>query len=275
VERDVTTSTAATRLAAEIATAARRPDAARVLVLDLDGTLAPIAAQRHAARVPDVVLDALSRLHRHGWRVAIVTGRPFIEARRLVPLPGIAVFGSHGIEREGAPRAMRSLREAARRSATIARQARAFLREFPGVELERKPYGCAFHYRALRGAARAQFLRRLSTWLAGCDTRGLERLRGKSVVELRPEGQGKGEVASYWPAVRAVRPGDRSLVAIGDDFADEELFAALDDRGLTIRVGATARTTIARRRVRGTATVARLLVILAAVGEEERRDGRS
>jgi len=274
LERDVTKSAGTSSLAAEIAAAARRPGAARVLVLDLDGTLAPIVARRRAAKVPAAVLDALSGLRDHGWRVAIVTGRPLLEARRMVPVTGVAVFGSHGIEREGASRPPRSPRTATRRAATIAREARGFLRAFPGVELERKPYGCAFHYRALRGHARSRFLRELEAWLAERDTRGLDRLPGKGVLELRPEGHGKGTVVGLWPAARNVRRDDRSFVAIGDDFADEELFAALDGRGLTVRVGPARRATIARRRVFGTSAVARLLVALAGIGDEERHHER-
>jgi trehalose-phosphatase len=265
----------ATRLADEIAAAARRPGAARLLVLDLDGTLAPIGARPSEARVPPRVLDALFRLSRHGWGIAIVTGRPAAAARRMVPVHGVTVFGSHGIEREGAPTVSRSLRVTARRAAALAREAAGLVRAFPGVQLERKPFGCAFHHRALHGAARARFLRELRGWLAARDTRGLELIDGKRVVELRPEGHGKGAVLRMWPAARAVRGGDRSVVAIGDDVADEELFAALGSRGLTVRVGPSRRTTIARRRISGTTAVARLLATLAAIADEGRRDGRS
>jgi trehalose-phosphatase len=262
--RDVTASSATARLAAEIARAARRPRAARILVLDLDGTLAPITEHRHDACVPATVLASLSRVHDHGWRVAIVTGRPAVEARRMVPVRGVMVFGSHGIERGGAFPVSRPLRSAAKRARSLARQARDLIRSFPGAELERKPFGCAFHYRALHGEVRARFLRRLRAWLAGHDTRGLELLRGRDAVELRPEGRGKGEILRLWPAARAVRQGDRSLVAIGDDVADEELFAALNGRGLTIRVGSRRRPTLARRRLPGTSEVAHLLSTLAA-----------
>jgi trehalose-phosphatase len=273
VECDVISASSGAKLADEITAAARRRGAARILALDLDGTLAPIVSRRGEARVPARVLDALSRLHRRGWRVAIVTGRSAAEARRMVPLRGVMIFGSHGIERNGASRTSRPLLAAARRAATIARESRGFVREFPGVEVERKPFGCAFHHRALHGAVRARFLRVLRAWLMERDTRGLELLVGKRVVELRPAGYGKGSIFSQWSAARAVRRRDRSLVAIGDDVADEELFAALDGRGLTVRIGSARRETIARRRVSGAPAVARLLVTLAADADRERHDG--
>lgn len=265
---------AASALAEEIARAARRRGAARALILDLDGTLAPITEHRRDARVPAAVLTALQHLLDDGWRVAIVSGRSAADARRMVPLSGVAIFGSHGIERGDARTVPRKLRATARRAARIARQARDWILAFRGVEVERKPFGLAFHHRKLEAAARSHFRRRMRAWLAGRDTRGLELLHGKRIVEMRPAGMGKGLVARRWPAARRARPGDRSLVAIGDDRTDEDLFAALAGRGLTVRVGSARRATVAVRRLSGVAAVARLLAALAAGGGAERRDAR-
>jgi trehalose 6-phosphate synthase/phosphatase len=56
-------------------------------------------------------------------------------------------------------------------------------------------------------------------------------LPGDKVVEVRPQGIHKGL------AVRdLLGPGDRA-VAFGDDRTDEDLFAALPDDALTVRVG--------------------------------------
>jgi len=258
-------TTSATALAADIARSARRPGAARALILDVDGTLAPIAKRPRDARVPLATRRALARLVAEGWRIAIVSGRPAADARRLVPVPGVDVYGSHGIEREGAPPRSALLRTLALRAARIARDSRAVTAGFDGVIVERKPFGCAFHHRALDPKARARFLRRLAAWLSECDTRGLALLDGNRVVELRPAGWDKGLVARRWPAARFAQPGDRSLVAIGDDKTDEDLFAACAGRGLTVSVGARRRPTLARRRLKGSPDVFRLLTLL---GEE-------
>jgi trehalose 6-phosphate synthase/phosphatase len=59
----------------------------------------------------------------------------------------------------------------------------------------------------------------------------LEVLPGDKVVEVRPQGIHKGL------AVRdLVIQGDRAI-ALGDDRTDEDLFAALPDDALTVRVG--------------------------------------
>jgi len=257
------TVTAPAALAVDIARAARRRGAARALILDLDGTLAPIAARPRDARVPAATLRTLTRLVTEGWRIAIVSGRSAADARRLVPLPGVVIFGSHGIERYGAPSSSKRLRLIARRVARIARASRGVTRGFAGVLVERKPFGCAFHHRALDARARARFLRRLRVWLSERDLRGLALLDGNRVVELRPAGLDKGVVVRRWHAARSAEPSDRSLVAIGDDRTDEDLFAACAHRGLTVSVGPKGRSTLARRRLGGTAAVHRVLSLLA------------
>jgi len=259
----VTAAASPTALAAEIARSARRHGAARALILDLDGTLAPIALRPSDARVPVATRRTLARLIAQGWRIAVVSGRPAREARRLVPVPGVDVYGSHGIERHGASSPAAHLRVIARRAARIARAAAALATEFKGVLVERKPFGCAFHHRALDPRSRARFLRRLAAWLSERDTRGLALLDGNRVVELRPAGLDKGLVVRRWRAARSARPSDRSLVAIGDDRTDEDLFAACAERGLTVSVGPEGRATLARRRLRGTAAVQRVLTLLA------------
>jgi trehalose-phosphatase len=257
------TVTAPAALAVDIARAARRRGAARALILDLDGTLAPIAARPRDARVPVATLRVLARLVTEGWRIAIVSGRSAADARRLVPLPGVVVFGSHGIERHGAPSSSKRLRRIARRVGRITRAAPAVTRGFAGVIVERKPFGCAFHHRALDARARERFRRRLALWLSERDTRGLALLEGNRVVELRPAGLDKGVVLRRWHPARSAKPSDRSLVAIGDDRTDEDLFAACARRGLTVSVGPEGRATLARRRLRGTTAVRRVLTLLA------------
>ena len=153
-------ASAAERVAAEVARAARRPRAARALILDLDGTLAPIARTPDAARVPGPVLRSLHDLVDRGWRIAIVTGRPRREALTLVPVPRITVFGSHGLEgaHRTLPRAARAVR------ARLAREAS----RFPGVRLERKPVGLAFHDRALAPAASRHGCRAATSTASRC-----------------------------------------------------------------------------------------------------------
>jgi trehalose-phosphatase len=262
---------AAKRLAARVHRAARRPGARRVLLLDLDGTLAPIAPTPESARVPPATLEALRRLGRSGWTVAIVSGRPSSQVRRLVPVRGVRVFGSHGLE--GSWRGGRVTKPDAalrRRLASLARAGARLATGTPGVRVERKPAGIAIHDRKVAPARLSPWRRDLAAWLDGQDLEGLEVLKGRRVLELRPRGIHKGTVATRLLERSSRRRGDDSLVAIGDDRTDEDLFEAVGNRGLTIRVGRAGVRTAARERLASPAAVRRFLAALAERSRDQR-----
>ncbi len=247
-------------LAAEVSRAAERTDAARTLLLDLDGTLAPIAPAPRLARVPEPTRDALRALARSGWTLAVVTGRPGAEARRLLALRGVAVLGSHGASG-------RLARGPSRVLARIAARARSISRRTPGSLVERKPHGLAFHERGVARARRAAWRRAVRAILASEDLAGLEVLRGRSVTELRARGAHKGRALERVAGPRptpAPRTLDASLVALGDDRTHEDLFAAIRGRGLGVRVGRRGVRTGATRRLASPAAVRRFLAALAS-----------
>ena len=251
-----------TALAAEVAHAARRPRAARSLILDIDGTLAPIARTPEGARVPRAVLASLSALVDDGWRIAIVSGRPAAQARAMVPVPGVTIYGCHGVEREGGP-IPRALTRLGARLGRIAHELAERARGFPGVRIERKPIGVALHDRTATARVRGLWRRALHRWLALYDLSGLEVLPGKRVLEIRPAGLGKGIIARVWPPARRLPRVDRSFVVIGDDRSDEEMLEAFASRGETIRVGGPHVRTAARRRLPSPSAVGRFLSRLA------------
>jgi trehalose 6-phosphate synthase/phosphatase len=233
-----------------------------MLLLDLDGTLAPLAPRPELAEVPKATLAAIRRLVAQGWRVGIVSGRPAAEARRMVPLRGVRVFGSHGLEGSWGPRRRgRAVPvRLRRRLAALARSAKTLAAGTPGAWVERKPAGVAIHDRSVPRSRLAAWRRRRSRWLAGQELEGLEKLAGKRVLELRPEGVHKGRVVAQLPL-----PGraDASLIAIGDDRTDEDLFRAVRGRGLGVRVGRAGVRTLARHRLASPHAVRRFLERLA------------
>src|SRR6478736_8280207 len=83
---------------------AAEPERAAVL-LDVDGTLAPIVDRPEDARVPDETRRELARLVGRYALVACVSGRPGGEVERMVGVAGVAVVGEHGLELEPEARA--------------------------------------------------------------------------------------------------------------------------------------------------------------------------
>src|SRR5262249_19572322 len=70
------------------------------ILLDVDGTLAPIVARPGDARVPPETQAELRRLVQSYALVACVSGRSGADARRVVGVDGITYVGSHGLELE-------------------------------------------------------------------------------------------------------------------------------------------------------------------------------
>src|SRR5690349_19812664 len=70
-----------------------------LIMLDVDGTLAPIALLPSLARVPDDTRRIVGQLRtRHGIVVALVSGRAAHDAQRLVGVEGVWTIGNHGAE---------------------------------------------------------------------------------------------------------------------------------------------------------------------------------
>jgi trehalose 6-phosphate phosphatase len=180
------------------------------IMLDVDGTLAPIVPRPELARVLPEVPSILDRLVRRIGLVAVISGRRSEDVRRLVDMPGLEVVGTHGLERLAAidPTAMAAIEQVA---ASV------------GAWVEPKGAAVAVHFRALPdpdGAADAV----AGHLVAIAGEHGLELVPGKAILELMPVGgPRKGD------AVQLLAEGD-SLEAVlfaGDDVGDLDAFAAL------------------------------------------------
>jgi trehalose 6-phosphate synthase/phosphatase len=209
----------------------------RVLV-DYDGTLVPIAASPELAVPDDEVLALLVALAgRHGVRVGIVSGRAHVDLDSWFgPLP-IALWAEHGFwhrSRPGDPwEAAGSVpRGWMRRVAPILSQITA---STPGSYVERKTASIAWHYRLAEPTVAARQVRTLRARLDN-DLRDqpIDVLEGKKVIEVRLPGVSKALVAKRLAAECSP---ETSIVAIGDDQTDEELFCALPESSVTVAVG--------------------------------------
>lgn len=253
----------ASRLASRAFDASLQAGAARTLLLDLDGTLAPIVAHPDLARVPPATRDALRALRAAAWRVVVVSGRPRRDASALVSLPELPVFGSHGLEGPGPGDEHPLAPGVAERLAALEQDGRRLAESVTGVLVERKAGSVAFGHRLVAPAGRAEWKRRLAGFLSARDLSGLELLHGRAVLEVRAREANKSR------ALRALGlPGsdrlDESLLALGDDRTDEDLFAAIAGQGLGVLVGR-PRATRATHRLASPAAVGRFLGRLAAL----------
>jgi trehalose 6-phosphate phosphatase len=217
-------------LAAQVLSA--RPSA---LVSDLDGTLSPIVPTPEEASVLPGCRRALERLRGRLDLVAVVSGRPGSEAKRLLGLDGVVYLGNHGLDRwiglerpAGPPtclpdrqagqvgRAWRSLRPALEElKEALAGQA--------GLRFEDKGATISIHYRSAPHpeAVRSLVLAAAAQAAARHDLAVGE---GKRVVELRPS-HWAGKGAGLEELVQGC--GLRGLVYLGDDHPDLHAFETL------------------------------------------------
>lgn len=239
-------------------------------VLDHDGTLVPFRRNPAHALPSARARRAVARLLAAGHPVCIVSGRPLRFLQRAWPLPGLALAGSHGLERawerDGAgQKRTASLRRAARR---LERRVRRALGEAPrSLSVERKPFGVALHLRPLPPRLRDRWWTTCTRALRAALPPGYRLLRGALVVEARPRAAHKGRVPE---ALRraATRWRHLPLCAAGDDRTDEDLFAAVGPHDVAVLVSRTARPSAASVRVAGVGELLDLLERIAGGGKE-------
>ena len=180
------------------------------ILLDFDGSLAPIVDDPATARpLPDAA-PVLTELCDRAGAVAVITGRPEPVIRDVLDVPRLEVVGLYGLS------AMPPLDADVR--AALARIAGSE----PGVELEDKGVSIAMHTRrapdpeAALGRIRGPIDRVAETF-------GLTAFEGKLVVEVSPPGARKGAVVQQ--LLERLRP--QAALYAGDDLPDLEAFDAL------------------------------------------------
>ena len=191
------------------------------LLVDLDGTLAPIVDDpAQAAPLPGSVA-ALSALAERLALVGIVTGRPVAFVRVHVPDARVVVVGQYGLERDDGTGVVVDPR-VARYSSAIDAAAGDLERSWPALRVERKgATAITLHWREQPDAAPDP-----DAVTAIAEAHGLVAWPARMACELRPPiDVDKGASVAQLLAEHAVN----LAVFAGDDEGDRRAFAALDD----------------------------------------------
>jgi trehalose 6-phosphate synthase/phosphatase len=246
------------------------------LLLDYDGTLVPLArAPELAAPDADLLALLIALSAAPGVAVELVSGRPRETLHEWFGNLPIALWAEHGFwHRSGVSAPWVA---AAHVSAEWMDRVLPILEQFtastPGSRIEAKSASVAWHYRAAQrefGARQAHELRMLLG--DALSNQPLEVLEGSKVIEVRLRGIGKAVVGNGLTA----RCGGHhtTIIAVGDDLTDDELFRALPAGSLTIAVG--SRPISAKFRVDDYRAVRRLLQsFFSGAGPDNRRSEAS
>lgn len=243
--------------------AALRPLERWLVVVDFDGTLAPIVDH------PDLASPAPGALHTlralaAATAVAVLSGRPIDDVRRRLDGLTAAYAGGHGAELVLADGSDAPLVDPATVSDTLDRAERVIrglVDEEPGWLVERKQASLAVHHRLADTDSVTAHGPRVEALLEhhANEPPGFEVLAGKAVLELRPSAANKGRALERI----AERTPELVPLVIGDDVTDEDAFEVARARGgHAILVAETPRPTAANDRIADPDAVVRLLAAL-------------
>jgi trehalose 6-phosphate synthase/phosphatase len=214
-----------------------------VLIIDYDGTLVPLAPTPAEATPDEEVRELLRTLaSRPRTSVHVVTGRSRRSIERWLGDLPLGLHAEHGLW-------SRLLGGEWKMAGNVPYEwndrIRPLMEHFVatthGTFIEEKTASIAWHFRLAtaghsNGASFGEFQARELRTLLGelLSNAPVEVLIGDKVVEVRPQGVNKGIIV---PQVLATSNGHETVVAIGDDRTDEDLFAALPDGTITVHVG--------------------------------------
>ncbi|HEX4683973.1 MAG TPA: trehalose-phosphatase [Gemmatimonadaceae bacterium] len=245
-----------------------------LLLLDVDGTLSPIAPRPEYAVVPPETQRLVERLAATpNLHVAVVSGRAADDARRIVGVSGVWVIGNHGIETAApneAPKARDDVVAFADRIALAADRASAISESIQGIIVENKRWSLSVHYRLAHPRIVPDLTSQVEIIAADL---GLRVTRGKEVLEIRPPVEvDKGTAAVALADRLGALHDEASIFAAGDDRTDEDMFRSLrgrKPRAVTVHVGVdpNARETVAEFSVADTDAMRELLGCVLALRE--------
>lgn len=214
------------------------------LFLDYDGTLTPIADTPDKAVISKEARKMLHELSlARECKLAIVSGRSLKDIMGIIGLKDIIYSGNHGLEIHGPKLEFSSV--VAPGFGGMIKKIKADLGKklarIKGVILEDKGHTLSVHYRMVKQPELPLVMTAFHETTAHYLVNGKIKIKtGKMMLEVRPPiNWDKGRSVMWLLARQQFISGERRVlpVYIGDDATDEDAFAALGKRGITVFVG--------------------------------------
>jgi len=208
----------------------------RLLLLDYDGTLTPFAKTPQKANPDNELFELLLELVSDKKNeIVLISGRDKETLQKWFGALNISLVAEHGA-------CFFEKGEAWEMSQPLAQDWKEKIREImelfvdrtPGTFVETKDYSLVWHYRNADkqlGNKRARELAEdLSYFTSNTD---LQVLDGNKIIEVKNSGINKGSAALRWIS----KEDWEFILAIGDDWTDEDIFKVLPERAYSIKVG--------------------------------------
>jgi trehalose 6-phosphate synthase/phosphatase len=208
----------------------------RLILLDYDGTLVPFADRPELAKPDENVIGLLTQLQKDTQNeVVIISGRDRKTLDSWFGSLGISLVAEHGAwiqESKGEWKQMDMM--PADWKPHLYTILETYADRLPGAFIEEKDFSLVWHYRMSdpeQSSIRAkELLDDLVNYTANINVKVLQ---GKKVIEVRNSDINKGTGTLHFISDKT----HDFILAIGDDWTDEDLFKVLPESAYTIRVG--------------------------------------
>ncbi|MEO1049606.1 MAG: bifunctional alpha,alpha-trehalose-phosphate synthase (UDP-forming)/trehalose-phosphatase [Bacteroidota bacterium] len=211
----------------------------RLVFLDYDGTLVPFASNPKDAQPDDELRSLLTDLS--AWentRVVIISGRDRITLDKWLGELHLDMICEHGVWLKDKDEDWRLIENLMNNwKEDIKPILEIYVNKTPGSLLEEKDYSLVWHYRKVEtglGELRAREITSHLKYLA--TNMNLQVLEGNKVVEIKNLEVNKGKAATKWLGKFKAD----FVMALGDDWTDEDTFRAMPESAFTIKVGSSS-----------------------------------
>ncbi len=237
-----------------------------VLFLDFDGTLSPIVNHPEDAVISKQMKEALRECAKY-YTVAVVSGRDLEDVRKRVDLDELIYAGSHGFRirgPEGLKMKHKKTQDILPDLSNVEKQLNSYFEDGPkGVQVERKMYAIAVHYRNAEEESLPVVNNIVDRVLK--DQPDLKKGKGKKIIEIKPDIDWHKGRAIEWilDSLDLWKDPEVLPVYLGDDVTDEDAFRIILDQGIGIIVGDHGKPSAAKYRLKDVDEVRAFLQILA------------
>lgn len=206
----------------------------RLILLDYDGTVVPFYKRPEDALPDTALLNTLRALAADEHNdVVIISGRDNITLDKWLGHLPVKIVAEHGAwfkdqgkSWQSAPDLQTGWKD------DVSKTFANYSIKAPGTFIEEKAYSIAWHYRAATGNIE-HYVKDLVRYLKEKLNKNLDILLGNKVIEVKNRGINKGRAAQKLIS----RHKYDFIMAIGDDKTDEDMFKALPEDSISIKVG--------------------------------------
>ena len=212
----------------------------RLIFLDYDGTLVGFFENPDDSKPDQELIEILEHLTKDiNNHIVIISGRGRQSLEEWMKPYTLDIIAEHGVWIKRMDKPFKTfIKINASWKKEILSLLERYVNRTPGSFVEEKDYSLVWHYRKVETGLGEVRTRELTSHLKYMTANeNLEVLEGDMIVEIKNSEINKGKAAQK---LMKIYPDADFLLALGDDFTDEDTFKAMPEEAYTIKVGTSA-----------------------------------